>query len=142
MNEYPSECVYPTDLTYRNGSTVGLFDAACPGTTALHFKWMHDYGLHGVFLQRFLSEVTRQFAADRAPWWLQRNQVLVNVMNQSIAYGRVFALEYDISGVSWSSLYDEITADWEFLVNNMSITSSPRYLHHVPLAFDRSFSQF
>jgi hypothetical protein len=132
MSEYPNECVYATDLHYANGRVVGLFDAACPGTTALHFKWLHDYGLHGVFLQRFLGEVTRSFAAARAPWWLQRNAVLRNVMDQAKAWGRVFALEYDISGEDPNSLFDDITADYQFLVSSMGMTASPNYIHHVP----------
>jgi hypothetical protein len=131
LSEYPSECLYATNMTYANGSVVRLFDSACPGTTALHFKWLYDYGLHGIFLQRFLGEVTQAFASWQAPWWQQRNAVLRNVMAQAKAWGRVFALEYDISGEDPNNLFSDITFDWNFLVKNLSMTASPRYLHQV-----------
>jgi hypothetical protein len=46
------------------------------------------------------------------------------------AYGRVFAIEYDISGQPTNTLVSALTNDWNYLVNTMQITSSPFYLKH------------
>ena len=54
--------------------------------------------------------------------------VLQNIMNASVTYGRVFALEYDVSGANDNTVFGDITTDWPFLVNNLSMTASPRYL--------------
>ena len=133
MTEYPADCVYPSRLQYQNGTTVKLYSAACPAVTQLHFKWLYDYGLDGVFLQRFVSEVTQQFRNTQFTTFVQRNAVLQNIMNASVTYGRVFAIEYDVSGANDNTVFGDITTDWQFLVNNLSMAASPRYLHHVSL---------
>jgi hypothetical protein len=42
----------------------------------------------------------------------------------------VFAVEYDMSGARNDKLFDRLTTDWKWLVEEMKITSDPRYLHH------------
>jgi hypothetical protein len=59
-----------------------------------------------------------------------RNQVTSNVWAGAEAYGRVFAIMYDISGQPASTLVSTLTNDWNFLVNTMKVTSSPRYQRH------------
>jgi len=44
--------------------------------------------------------------------------------------GRVFAVEYDMTGTPPEKLFDLITNDWKRLVDEMKITADPRYLHH------------
>jgi len=44
--------------------------------------------------------------------------------------GRTFAVEYDMTSTPPDQLYPRLVADWKWLVEEMKITSSPRYLHH------------
>ncbi len=46
---------YPTGLKLADGTTARFFNSADKSTVDLHFKWMKDYGLDGVFMQRFLA---------------------------------------------------------------------------------------
>ena len=51
VSEY--EKTYPTGLKHADGSTARFFNSSDKSTVDLHFKWMKDYGLDGVFMQRF-----------------------------------------------------------------------------------------
>jgi hypothetical protein len=95
-----------------------------PSTCERHFKWMRDHDLDGVLLQRFTSELSDpNFKAAR-------DQVLRNVMSGAEKYGRVFAIEYDISGQNPATLVSTLENDWAYLVGTMKVTQSPRYLRH------------
>jgi len=84
---------------------------------------MQDYGIDGVFVQRFIGEATGSFRG-------MRDRVLQNVRAGAEKYGRVFANMYDISGGNSASLVDDIKNDWMHLVDDLQITASSRYLHH------------
>src|SRR5262249_46639035 len=43
---------------------------------------------------------------------------------------RVFAIEYDLTGTPKEQLFERITADWKWLVDEVRLTKDPRYLHH------------
>src|SRR5205085_4997844 len=108
----------------RNGAPARLFSAAQPRTVARHFKWMEDYGIDGVFLQRFLNELS---SPELFAW---RNQITTNVQAGAEAHGRVFAIMFDISGARANTLVSRLTNDWSHLEQVMKVTASPRYLRH------------
>jgi hypothetical protein len=85
---------------------------------------MKDAGIDGVLLQRFSSELgdPRFLAA--------RDQVAQNVRAGAEQHGRVFAIEYDISGMNEAAIVDVLTNDWAHLVGTLKVTESPRYLRH------------
>jgi len=123
-SELDPDELFSTAMTYSNGTPFRVYAAAQRKTVLRHFKWMRDYHVDGVFLQRFTSELgSPSFLA-----W--RNQVASNVWAGAEAYGRVFAIMYDISGQPAGTLVSRLTNDWNFLVNTMKVTSSPRYQRH------------
>lgn len=122
MREYDADELFETEFIYRDGSNAGLFSSSTPKTVERHVKWMKDYGIDGVFVQRFISSVLGRRA--------QRDQVLQNVRNGAEKHGRVFANMYDTSGANPSSFVENIKNDWMHLVDNLKITESPSYLHH------------
>jgi hypothetical protein len=121
-SELGADELLPTDLTYADGSAARLYSAYNTKTVARHFAWMRQAGIDGVALQRFLSDVQdpRFFAA--------RNQVTRNVQGGAEAEGRVFAIEYDVTGVDQAHLVAWLEADWKHLVDTLEVTASPRYL--------------
>jgi hypothetical protein len=123
-SELAANELFGTAMTYSNGSPVYLYSSAVQATVLRHFKWMQDYHLDGVFLQRFLSDLSSP------EFYSFRNQVTTNVTKGAETYGRVFAIMYDVSGQNTNNLVSVITNDWAFMVNTMKVTSSPRYLHH------------
>ena len=46
---------YPTGLKQADGTVARFFSSTDESTVDLHFKWMKDYGLDGVFMQRFFD---------------------------------------------------------------------------------------
>ena len=113
----------PTALTYPNGQPAYLYSAYNSRTVLRHFQWMSQYGVDGVFVQRFGSELTDPAHLDA------RNVVTKNAQAGAEAYGRVFAMMYDTSGMDSSSFVGILENDWKFMVDVLKVTESPAYLH-------------
>jgi len=80
---------------------------------------MRQYGIDGVFLQRFLVELNSR----------SLDQVLTNVRQSANKTGRAFGICYDLSGMQKEKLFDTLVADWKKLVDEQ-VTKDPRYIHH------------
>ncbi len=113
-----------TDMKYPDGETAYLYSAYNPKTVLRHFQWMSQYGVDGVFVQRFGSELT-----DPAHFNV-RNVVTNNARAGAEAYGRVFAMMYDTSGMDSSTFVAILEKDWKYMVDVLKVTSSAAYLHH------------
>jgi hypothetical protein len=124
ISELDADELFDTAMTLPGGATAKLYSAYKQKTVLRHFKWMRDNHLDGVFLQRFSSELSSP------SFFALRNQVTANVRAGADAYGRVFAVMYDISGQPTNTLVSTLTNDWNFLVNSMQVTASPFYLRH------------
>jgi len=123
-SELDPDELFPTGMTMPDGSPAYVYSAFNEKTVARHFKWMKENNLDGVFLQRFCSELSNP---SNFAW---RNGVTLNVKRGAEAYGRVFAIMYDISGQNASTLISTLTNDWNYLVNTLHITDSPAYIRH------------
>lgn len=121
MSEYTQ--TYATNLTYQDGSAAKLFSAYNESTTMTHFKWLKEYNIYGVYLQRFLGE-----AVNDSRFFLIRNHVLQNAINASQTYDRHFALMYDITGVPEDGFYDKLVKDWQYLVDTYDLANKPGYV--------------
>jgi len=113
-----------TTLTLPDGRPAALFSAYNPKTVDRHFRWMAEYDLPGVFLQRFTVNL------DNPAIQGFRDGVLRNVRAAAEAHGRVFAIMFDISGQPRAELTRVVERDWIYLVDTLRVTDSPRYLHH------------
>src|SRR5690606_5633214 len=89
-------------------------------TVERHFEWMKEYGINGVFVQRFLVNLDKPSFDD----------VLRHVRFSADSTGRTYAVCYDLSGASGDQLYDLLVNDWKRLVDDEKITQDDRYLHH------------
>ncbi len=113
-----------TPFTLRDGSPAHLYSAYNGKTVDRHFQWMKEYGLDGVFVQRFTVRLERPEILDF------RDRVLENAAGGALRHGRVFALMYDISGHPHEGLVERVEKDWRRLVDTLRLTEHPRYLHH------------
>ena len=55
MDEY--EVTYETPFKFPDGSPAHVFSPYDESTVDLHFKWMKEYGVDGVFMQRFFFRI-------------------------------------------------------------------------------------
>jgi hypothetical protein len=77
-----------------------------------------------VFLQRFTARL------DDASVRRFRDAVAGNVRAAAESHGRVFALMYDISGHPAATLVRDVERDWMYVVDQLRLTGSERYLRH------------
>jgi len=113
-----------TPLSLPGGNPAQVFSAFNPTTVDRHFRWLQEYDLAGVFLQRFTSRLD-----DPAVLGF-RDAVARHVRAAAESHGRVFAIMYDISGQRRETLVDAVKRDWVRTVDTLRLTDSPRYLRH------------
>lgn len=118
--EADERCVVP-------GMTIGgkpayLYTAWNPKTVLRHFRWMKEYGLDGVLVQRFVGSIAGKRSSG--------DVVLKNIIAGARQYGRTFAIEYDITGGNPETFGDTLKEDWKYLVDELKVTSDPRYQRH------------
>lgn len=123
MREYPAEVQHATDMKYPDGSPAKVYSAYHYGVVDLHFKWLQEHDLDGVFQQRFVTELKSRGGANHF------RQVVQNVKKASEKYERVYCIMYDISGAGeqWKEI---IERDWKYLVDSLEVTKGKSYLHH------------
>ena len=126
VTEY--EQTYPTGLKMADGSNARFFSSTDKSTVDLHFKWMKDYGVDGVFMQRFFEFTKRKGNRNST------TGVLKNALEASSKYERAIAIMYDLSGLSGNGEdCSSIIEDWKYLVDSLKVTSQSgkkTYLHH------------
>lgn len=126
VSEY--EKTYPTGLKLADGSTARFFSSQDESTVNLHFKWMKDYGVDGVFMQRFFG-MTKN-TKNRS----ETTVVLKHAFDAASKYDRAIAVMYDLSGLGGSGEdCSSIIDDWKYLVDSLKVTNqrgTKTYLHH------------
>ena len=128
VSEY--EKTYPTGLKLANGETARFFSSDDESTVDTHFRWMKEYGLDGVFLQRFFVNATRPTKEGRE----ESVTVIRHALKAAQKHSRAVAIMYDLSGLRPGR--DDcmnLVADWKFLVDEVKVTSygaRNMYLHH------------
>lgn len=121
MSDYTDSERYPVPgFHFPDGQPATLFSSAHPRTVQRHFRWMRDYGVDGVMVQRFLTELRRS----------SFQTVLNNVRVSAAETERVYAICYDLSGAPAERLYDLLVTDWKQLVEEQKVTADKNYLHH------------
>ena len=114
---------YATAFKLADGKPAEVYSAQNAKTVSRHFQWMRDYGIDGVFVQRFAGEVFNP------PGLRQFNTVLANCREGANKFGRTYAVMYDLSGMRAGQM-GKVIDDWKLLTTKMQITKDPAYLHH------------
>jgi hypothetical protein len=117
----------PSELCAVPGFTIGgrpayLFSAWNPKVVSRHFQWMKHYGLDGVLVQRFITNIAFKRSSG--------DVVLKNVMAAAKEHGRAFAIEYDVTGFDPQKFFEVMREDWKYLVDELKVASHPNYLRH------------
>ncbi len=124
VSEYKK--TYPTGLKLADGSTARFFYSGDQSTIDTHFRWMQEYGLDGVFMQRFFGA-----ARSRNP---HNVQVFRHAFEAASKYERSIAVMYDLSGLKATGEdCSALIEDWKFLVDSLGVTNqkgAKTYLHH------------
>jgi len=126
VREY--EKTYPTGLKHADGSTARFFNSSDKSAIDLHFKWMKEYGLDGVFVQRFFNNTRNEQSRARTQSYLS------DVLNAASVNNRAVAIMYDLSGLrAKGEDCSSIIEDWKYLVDQVKVTNqsgAKTYLYH------------
>jgi len=116
VSEY--EKTYETSFKNVDGSVARVFSSLDTSTTNLHFRWMRDYDVDGVVMQRFFG-VARDRNLDK-----EGNIILRNALKASQENGRAIAVMYDLSGLkARGEDCSAIITDWKELVDQLKVTA-------------------
>ncbi|MCU0377027.1 MAG: glycoside hydrolase family 71/99-like protein [Bacteroidales bacterium] len=120
---------YKTEFKFADGKTAEVFSSADKSTTDLHFRWMKEYGIDGVFMQRFFG-VTRGYKNSNK----SQDMILRNALSASKVNGRAIAVMYDLSGLKADGEdCSSVIEDWKMLVDVLKVTNqgeNQTYLYH------------
>lgn len=108
VSELSAEDRFPLGITDAAGRPVEVFSSYREPTVRLHFQWMREYGIDGVFVQRFgavLSDPAKKAFHDA---------VLGHCRAAAAAEDRVYAVMYDLSGMTAGSV-GGVLDDWRAL---------------------------
>ena len=93
VSELGNDERYKTEFVLKDGTPAEVFSSLNATTVDRHFRWMKEYGIDGVFVQRFAAEV-------RNPMGLYHfNTVMANGRAGANHHGRAWAAMYDLSGL-------------------------------------------
>ena len=125
VSEYQK--TYSTDFKLEDGSSARVFSSWDESTVDLHFKWMQEYGIDGVFMQRFF-DVTRSKKSRG-----ESRVILSHALKASQNHERAIAVMYDLSGLKPGEDCSTLIQDWKELVDELKLTAQGRnqsYLYH------------
>lgn len=112
---------HTTELVGSDGRPVELFSSFHPQTVDRHFRWMQEYGIDGVFVQRFVTPLG-------SPRHLRNCTIVLDHCRAAAnRHGRAYAVMYDLSGLGRGGAASVI-ADWHALRTQMRIGTDPAYL--------------
>ena len=124
MTEYTKK--YNSPFQYSDGSRAYLYSAYDEETIDLHFKWMKAYGIDGVHMQRFVSEIKSESGVRHF------NKVLENALKSAKKHGRAISIMYDLSGCRSEDLV-YLEKDWAALQKRFNLfdtKENPTFLRH------------
>ena len=113
---------FATDFKLADGRSAEVFSSYEKPTVLRHFQWMREYGIDGVFVQRFATQLGTALSLNFC------NTVLANCREGANLNGRTYAVMYDLSGLPNGHI-DDVMNDWRWLRKKMHITDDPAYLH-------------
>ena len=121
VTQYPSDVLEKTaSVKTRSGKPGLLFSSAWPGAVNTHFRWMREHNIDGAYVQRFVS--ANFYSNSGKPEW-----VLANVRAAANREGRLWAVEYDVSGYPDARLLETLKTDWKWFVDNFGVLKDPNY---------------
>lgn len=123
VSEY--EKTYETAFKLPDETPAKVFSSYDASTTDLHFKWMKQYGIDGVFMQRFVVSIRNQKGKDNY------NKILNNAVLSAEKYDQAICLMYDLSGME-AGEEDILIRDWKELCEKYKLVSrnNNHYVYH------------
>jgi len=91
VTEY--QITYDSPFLTKEGKPAKLYSAHDASSVNLHFNWMKEYGIDGVFMQRFVGEIANPSGLNHF------NKVLSTAIQSANTNDRAICIMYDLSGM-------------------------------------------
>lgn len=137
MREADEDEKHVTEFTFKDGSPATVYSAVNAKSVNRHFQWMNEYGIDGVFVQRFRSDFGMRTTL---------NKVMLNALEGAEKNNRTVAVMYDIgvnifangndtASVNKTRTYEVnvLFNDWKQMVDELRLTTRgdhQAYLYH------------
>lgn len=130
VSELDADELFPTSFNFGDGTVANVYSCYKKKSVVRHYRWMHEYGIDGTFIQRFAVSI-RAATSGQLKLRNFNDTVLQNCISGAKLYSRSYSIMYDMTGAV-STDKDIIINDWKHLVDVLKITSqSPNnYLNH------------
>jgi hypothetical protein len=123
MSELAPAERFATGFKLADGKPAEVFSSFKRETVLRHFRWMREYGIDGVFVQRFANGLKDGSGRHH------KDVVLANCREGANREGRAYAVMYDLSGLPAGGVA-RVVPDWKMLRTRMHIGKDPAYLRH------------
>lgn len=117
---------YKTEFSFADGTPAYVMSEYDESTVETHFRWMREYGIDGVFVQRFVAEIKRPKSYN------QLNKVWHSAVNAANANNRAISIMYDLSGMHPGD-EELVLKDIDTIAQKYDIGAridNPSYLYH------------
>lgn len=105
VSEYEITYETPRGFELPDGSRPRVISSYDESTVNVHFRWMKEYGISGVFMQRFGSQINNKTAKQLS------DKVLESAMKASNEHGRAICMMYDLVGLGSECSVDLMIED-------------------------------
>jgi hypothetical protein len=126
VSELDQDEKYPTPFRHSDGRAASVFSSHNRQTVLRHLRWMEQYGIDGVFVQRFGVETIHPRDLRHC------NTVLAHCREGANRAGRCYAVMYDLSLLPQGGVR-HVIEDWKVLVDRMHLGRDEKdraYLRH------------
>ena len=126
VSELDPDELFATPFRHADGKAAHVFSSHHRKTVVRHFHWMRQYGIDGVFVQRFVVETFDPVHRRHV------DAVLDHCREGANQHGRCYAVMYDLSGLRAGGIERTID-DWKQLVEQKRLGRDEKdraYLHH------------
>ncbi|MBR1410301.1 MAG: xylosidase [Prevotella sp.] len=133
MSEYENKYVvgdgdktgYSSPFIMPDGTHASVFSSYDRQTVLTHFKWMKDYDIDGVFMQRFVGEIIDARHKDHF------DVVLGHAMEGSNTYQRAISIMYDMSGITTDANMSIMVNDAQKLMDKYNLKDRTKQKYYL-----------
>jgi hypothetical protein len=124
VSELDKDELHQTPFRHADDKIAHVFSSHNRKTVLRHFAWMKEYGIDGVFVQRFAVETAQPLDLRHC------NTVLAHCREGANRHGRCYAVMYDLSGLREGGT-KQVIEDWKLLVGRMKIGKDDQDAAHL-----------